>query len=130
MEETELTQLRKHSWMESRIPASDALSTFIADGSGQDLWEIQAGVGRSRLYPVNGGHRVLIPFDGGPYDSSRFTIESGAWDHEHCDVCNASIPAMALCYVTKAEQPYFLLCADCYGLHVASKVRKPWWKFW
>jgi hypothetical protein len=131
MTDQDLSELPKYPWMESRIPARDALAAFVPDAPAPDpvIAEMQDRVGGSRWFPVQGGHRVVMPFDGGSYDSSRFTIESGAWDHEHCDVCGEHIPAMTLCHVTEPEQPYVLLCAACYQHHVASK-RKPWWRFW
>jgi len=131
MTDQDLSELPKYPWMESRIPARDALAAFVPDAPAPDpfIAEMQDRVGGSRWFPVQGGHRVVMPFDGGSYDSSRFTIESGAWDHEHFDVCGEQIPAMTLCHVTEPEQPYVLLCAGCYQHHVASK-RKPWWRFW
>jgi hypothetical protein len=114
--------------MESRIPARDALSTFVPAAPAPDplVAEMENRAGGSRWFPVQGGHRVLIPFDGGSYDSSRFVIESGAWDHEHCDACGEHISAMVLCHVTEPEQPYFLLCDACFHDHVAFRQRKPW----
>lgn len=98
MTDQELSELPKYQWMESRIPARDALSTFAPDAPEPDpvIAEMQSRAGGSRWYPIQGGHRVLIPFEGGAYDSSRFTIETRAWDHEHCDVCGEQIPAMTL----------------------------------
>ena len=132
MTDQEVSELLKYPWMESRIPARDALSTFVSDAPAPDpvIAEIQERTGGSRWFPVQGGHRVLMPFDGGSYDSSRFTIESRAWDHEHCDVCGEQIPAMTLCHVTEPEQPYILLCATCYERHVASRQQRRWWRFW
>ena len=120
MTDQELSDLPKHRWMESRIPARAALSAFVPAGSEKDpvIDELQGRVGASRWSPVHGGHRGVIPFDDGPYDSSRFTIVAGGWDHEHCDSCGEHIPAMTLCHVTEPGQPYVLLCASCYGLHV------------
>jgi hypothetical protein len=113
--------------MESRIPARDALSAFVPDASKPDpvIEEIQSRADGSRWYPVQGRHRLLIPFDGGPYDSRRFTIEPRAWDHEHCDICRDQIPAMTLCHVTEPNYPYVLLCGPCYDRHVASKQEGP-----
>jgi hypothetical protein len=90
---------------------------------------MQDRVGGSRWFPVQGGHRVLMPFDGGAYDANRFTFEAEAWDHEHCDVCSEQISAMVLCHVTEPGHPYVLLCTPCFQEHVTSQ-RRPWWKFW
>lgn len=132
MTDPDISELPKYPWMESRIPARDALSTFLPDDYAPDpeFEKVQERAGGSRWFPVQGGHRVLMPFDGGSYDSSRFTIESCAWDHEHCDVCLDHIPAMTLCHVTEPEQPYILLCSGCFAEHVAPNQKKPWWRFW
>lgn len=103
-------QLIYHS---SRIPALDALSAFVA-GEDEDPI-VQAVVDRagfSRWYPENGGHKVLIPYEGGPYDPERFTIEKGAWNHEHCKRCGETIEPMTLCWVS-ADGPYVILCNSC-----------------
>jgi hypothetical protein len=103
--------------MESRIPARDALAAFVAEGSSPDaeLERMRERTGSSRWYPVAGGHRVVTPYDGGPYDSARFSLEPRAWDHEHCDACRGRIAAMTLCHVTEPGQPYILLCAACFA---------------
>jgi hypothetical protein len=125
MTDQELSKLPKYEWIESRIPARDALVTFVPDGESPDpvVEKILERAGGSRWFPVQGGHRVLILFEGGTFDSSRFTIESCAWDHEHCYACGERISAMELCHVTVPEQPYNLLCAVCFQQHVASKRR-------
>src|SRR5829696_6108219 len=113
MTDQELAALPTYLWMDSRIPKRDALSSFVPDGSESDpvVATIQRRIGASRWFPIQGGHKVLMPFDGGAYEPSRFTIEPAAWDHEHCDCCNDHIPAMTLCHVTQPGQPYVLLCA-------------------
>jgi hypothetical protein len=71
-----------------------------------------------------------MPYEGGEYDSGRFTIEARVWDHEHCKICGENIPAMTLCWVTQ-NGPNILLCGGCYERPVTSKQhRRPWWKFW
>ncbi len=132
MTDQELAELRKYPWMESRIPARDALSAFVPAANTQDpvIEQIQERSGASRWYPVDGGHRLLIPFDGEPYDSTRSTLEPDAWDHEHCDACGEHIEAMTLCHVTEPDQPYILLCATCYATYVGPAKPKPWWKVW
>ena len=118
MSDEKLSQRPRYRCMESRIPVRDALSAFVPDAPEPDpvIAAMQSRAGQSRWYPVEGGHQVLMPFDGGPYDTNRFSIESGSWDHEHCDVCGA--------------QPYCLLCSGCYETHVVPKQRKPWWRVW
>jgi hypothetical protein len=118
--------------MESRIPALAALVMFAPDGTGPDpvIAETQRRMGGSRWYPVPGGHRVLIRYDGSAYDTDRFTVDPRAWDHEHCDACNKNIPAMTLCWVTRSGQ-YFLLCINCHDRYVVSrKHKRAWWQFW
>jgi hypothetical protein len=52
--------------------------------------------------------------DGNPkYDPAKWSVEKGAWDHEHCDLCGENIAAMTLCWVTKYH-PYVLLCDACH----------------
>ncbi len=40
--------------------------------------------------PVN-GHRAWSDYHGEPYDTSKYDLVEGAWDHEHCSVCLFSI---------------------------------------
>lgn len=112
----ELSDLRQYTWMPSRIPALDALSTFVPQGQERDavVSEMSERVGSSRWFPVSGCHRVLFPYEGGAFDSQRFTLERGAWDHEHCKVCSERIPPMTLCWVTESG-PYIILCESCHG---------------
>lgn len=65
MTSEKLGELPKYLWMESRIPARDALSTFAYEAPEPDpvLAEMQDRGGGSRWFPIQGGHRVLIPFD-------------------------------------------------------------------
>jgi hypothetical protein len=76
----------------------------------------------ARWYPEQGGHRVLVLYEGGAYDSATFHLEEESWDHEHCDVCGGQIAAMELCQVT-SRGPYIALCANCYRRHVLGKIR-------
>src|SRR5437764_1771622 len=103
MTEQELSELSTYRWMPSRIPRRDALVTFVPDGPEPEsvIAEMQSRLGQSAWYPVQGGHRVLMPHDGGAYEPARFTVEALAWDHERCSVCQEHIPAMTLCHVTK-----------------------------
>jgi hypothetical protein len=107
--------LRQLKFMPSRIPALDALETFVPGGTQPDaeLNELQSRTGQSRWYPVEGGHRVLILYEGGPFDAQRFTLSKGGWDHEHCSRCGATIAPMTLCWVTESGA-YVLLDETCY----------------
>ena len=110
--------------MQSRIPALDALSAFVPQGQENDpaVAEVSKRAGASRWHPVSGGHRVLFPYEGGAYDSQRFAVEPGAWDHEHCKICRARIAPMTLCWVTE-RGPYIILCESCYA-EVAADPQK------
>ncbi len=106
--------------------AGSALAAFVPDASKTEsvITDTERRIGRSRWYPVEGGNRVLIPYERGEYDSARFSIEPRAWDHEHRDACGEHIPAMTFCYATEPEQSYILLCAGCFERHVAPKQQK------
>jgi len=110
-----LDRCRTLEFMKSRIPALDALSTFVPSGKENDpgIEAAQRGKSQSRWYPVDGGHKLLIPFEGQEYDHTRFAIEKGAWNHEHCAVCGDGIEPMTLCWVTKSGAT-ILLCNACY----------------
>jgi hypothetical protein len=113
--EIDLTQISRNEFMSSRIPAQDALETFVSTGSENEGWIQAFNQGSSRWYPVEGGHRVLISYRGGLYDDKRFSLVSGAWDHEHCMNCRDKIESMTVCWVTKVD-PYILLCNNCFHL--------------
>lgn len=121
MEDPELQELRRLSFMESRIPRLNALEVFVPTGAENDeaVNELSSRTGFSRWFPVEGGHRVLILFQGGEYDRSRFVFVEGGWDHEHCRRCHQTIEPMTLCWVTESD-PFVLLCADCHSLVVGS----------
>jgi len=98
----------------SRIPALDALSAFVADDQEHPTVQVVVDrVGFSRWYPEEGGHRVLIPYEGGPYDAEYFVIEKGAWDHEHCKRCGENIEPMTLCWVSTGDT-HVILCESCH----------------
>ena len=107
---------KKLTYHSSRIPALDALSAFVVDEDNDAIVQAAAKrAGFSRWYPENGGHKVLIPYEGGPYDSDRFTIEKGGWDHEHCKRCGETIEPMTLCWVSTDSQ-HVILCEPCHKL--------------
>lgn len=120
--EEDLAKLRRLSFVESRIPALDALEGFVPTGAERDPAVEAAGArtGFSRWYPVEGGHRVQFLYEGGEYDAQRFTLVKGAWNHEHCKRCGAQVASMTLCYVTRTG-PFVLLCAACHDLVAAAR---------
>lgn len=106
-------------WMPSRIPVRDALVVFVADGTAPPPQPFASS--ESRWFPVDGGHRLAIPYDGQRYEDSGFQLHEKLWDHTTCDRCVKRIPAMTLCYVTKSGT-YIDLCVDCYKVLVGRRV--------
>ena len=113
--EDRFAKLKDLPFIQSRIPALDALGMFVAKGQEEapEVRKFTGSKGSSRWFPVEGGHKVLIPHEGGEFDAKRFQVEKGAWDHEHCKFCNADIEPMTLCWVTKSG-PYVILCIECH----------------
>src|SRR5688572_20273281 len=98
--------LRRLKFARSRTPALDALEVLVPNGTALDaeIQQLQSRTGQTRWYPVEGGQRVLILYEGGPYDTQRFSLAKGAWDHEHCSRCRARIEAMAECWVAETNE--------------------------
>jgi hypothetical protein len=120
MADYEIDELARFEWMQSRIPALDALVCFVPDGPRDAAVDSLAMSHRSRWYPLQGGTRVVVSMEGEPeYDATKWQVENGAWDHEHCDLCGENIPAMTLCWVTKYD-PYVLLCDACHAKLAAA----------
>ena len=103
-------------FMQSRMPAQDALESFVPTGEQADdeMNEVIGRTGSSRWYPVEGGHIVRVLYEGGPFNPERFKLVEGGWDHEHCSRCGATIEPMTLCWVTR-DGPFVLLDERCYG---------------
>src|SRR5262249_1545060 len=87
------------SCIPSPIPIRDALVAFVPEGAAPPAMPYESG--ESRWYPVDGGHRLAIPYDGQPLSESVFQVQKKLWDHTTCDRCAKHIPAMTLCYVTE-----------------------------
>lgn len=120
MADYEIDELARFEWMQSRIPALDALVHFVPDGPRDAAVDSFATSHRSRWYPLQGGTRVVVSMESEPeYDATKWKVEEGAWDHEHCDLCGENIPAMTLCWVTKYD-PYVLLCDACHAKVAAA----------
>ncbi len=109
--------LRALSYVASRIPALGALVVFIPTGQSPDpeVQETLDRIGVTRWFPLPEGHRVLVPYEGGPFNAEKFALEKGAWDHEHCKRCGATIEPMTICWVTETG-PYIILCELCHTL--------------
>jgi hypothetical protein len=105
---------RDLDFMESRIPVLDALATFVPDAQplAPEVERELKQHGQQRWYPVPGGHRVLVPHEGGAPVPAQFRVEERAWDHDTCDRCRVHIPAMTLCWVTRSGR-YVTLCVAC-----------------
>lgn len=75
-----LNQFKDLEFMESRIPALDALFTFIPEGEKQNeiVQKELDKTGFARFYPAEGGHKVIVPYEGGEYNTEYFTIEKKA----------------------------------------------------
>jgi hypothetical protein len=112
-------QLPLLDWMPSRVPARDALIAFIPDNETPP--DAPYDSGETRWYPVAGGLRMAVPYDGQPFSSPRFQVGKGFWDHTTCDRCKARIEAMELCYVTPHGH-YIGLCLACYNKKVVARL--------
>jgi hypothetical protein len=106
-------------WMPSRIPVRDALVAFVPEGT--DPPPMPYSSSESRWYPIEGGVRLAIPYDGQAFSGAAFQRHEKFWDHSTCDRCSTRISAMTLCYVTEHDT-YVGLCVKCYGSLVASKL--------
>jgi hypothetical protein len=54
------------------------------------------------------------PNDGRPFDTSRFRLIKGGWDHDHCYICTATISPGDAWWA--AEPPDKVgLCPDCHA---------------
>lgn len=115
--DSDLEQYRALCFSPSRIPAQDALEAFVPAGArpAPEIERVAARTGMSRWYPVDGGHRVLILYEGGPYDPEHLTLLKGGWDHEHCSRCKDRVEPMTLCWVTD-DDPFVLLDDKCFRL--------------
>jgi len=118
MTEDELKELAILVWMPKRVPCRAALVTFVPDKNKcpEAIREV-AEKGPCRWFPEADGHRVVILYQGGPYDTSIFTLDESAWDHDHCDVCCVRIPPMTLFFVTEGARNA-ALCIECHGKYV------------
>jgi hypothetical protein len=108
------------------FPVIDALVSFVPDGQDppQQLQDQLDQRGHARWYPVEGGHRVKMPFQGADPPPGPFEIERGGWDHDHCDNCNANIHVGEEFWKTMDED-FAVFCTSCYG-KLPSRWTWPW----
>lgn len=121
-------ELPSLGWMPSRIPVRDALVAFVAENAPPP--ELPYESGESRWFPVSGGLRLAIPYDGQSFDPSIFHVEKGLWDHTTCANCSVRVASMTLCYVTERGN-YVEFCVNCYSNLVVAKLpmsRKLIWR--
>jgi hypothetical protein len=79
-----------------------------------------------RIYPVEGGYLYKWRHAVGGTPGEGFTVESGGWDHEHCDGCNRTIGIGATAWLTE-RAPYLGLCPYCYRRlgHLRGEDKSP-----
>jgi hypothetical protein len=100
-------------WERKQFKGTDALAedfeakeVSIVEGREIRVWTklepARAGSGQSRLYPATD---QTPPVHLGP------RLVPGAWEHEHCELCNAHIDAEMFGYYDPGER---WMCEDCY----------------
>jgi len=111
----ELSELAVLEFMPSRIPAQDGLVGFVPSGHEREPWlEAATGLtGQSRWYPVEGGHRVVILYEGGAFDAAHLSVVPGVLKNKHCSRCLHKIATMTLCWVTQSGA-FIRLCESCH----------------
>ena len=94
---------------------SDAQVALVPDGGALPP-AVQAKLAErvpSRWYPVEGGHLVKWPWQGGPVPGAGFGVEVGRWNHEHCDACDRTIAVGGTVGLT-VRGSFYKLCPYCY----------------
>lgn len=110
--------LRRLQWRvfdRFRLNGADALVARISE-SDPTPTAVQAQINMQlpcRLYPVGGGYLIKWRDNGEGLPSEDFWIESGGWDHEHCDACNRNIEDNGTAWLTMRGS-FFQLCPYCY----------------
>jgi hypothetical protein len=67
------------------------------------------------------GGTFYAPYCGQSYDPNVYELIEGAWDHEHCNVCNTRIEDGDT-YWTNDGPEHVDLCRSCYP-HVQQELR-------
>jgi hypothetical protein len=64
--------------------------------------------------PNEAGFFASHPHDGRTFDTSRFRLVKGGWDHDHCFICSATVKPGDVWWA--AEPPDEVgLCLACHG---------------
>jgi hypothetical protein len=56
--------------------------------------------------------RIVVPYQGQPYDPAEVELIKDGWNHDTCDCCQVRIPAMTLCWYSTGPK-YWILCDQC-----------------
>jgi len=112
-----LQGLRAEVFRHASYPGMDALVAVITkeQETSPEIKQTVDDAGEGRWYPVQGGWKVMCPYTDQSFDHDLFHIEKGGWDHIHCDGCQGSIRTGNSCWVTEAEDDYFIICDNCYN---------------
>jgi hypothetical protein len=118
-EPMELPESLQSAEFEERIfPGMDALVAIVPKG-GDVPGEVKQTVddaGAGRWFPFEGGWKVVCPYTGQDFNSDRFTVEKGGWEHEHCDGCQGTIGVGDHCWVAETEDECYVICDNCHKM--------------
>lgn len=112
-----LERLRGEQFDQIRLRARDAVVVRVPDDADEAppfLDELIARRQPFRMFPVEGNaHLIKWPHSEKDTLPEGHSIETGGWDHEHCDGCNRHIDAGRTFWQTVSD-PCFWLCPYCY----------------
>ena len=92
---------------------------------GEELSEIQGRTYEMKTFSphaallakeLQNGHRAWRDYHGEPFDSAKYELVEGMWDHEHCSVCLFSIQTGHTYW--ESEGRIIQLCDACYEAFV------------
>ncbi len=112
-----LERLRGEQFDQIRLRARDAVVVRVSDDADEPppfLLELVARRQPFRVFPVERKvHLIKWPHSEKDTLPEGHSIETGGWDHEHCDGCNRHIDAGRTFWQTVSD-PCFWLCPYCY----------------
>jgi hypothetical protein len=73
------------------------------------------------IHPNQEGWIAVIPYDGRPYDASKYRIEATGWDHQHCSVCEVRIDEGDTWWVAPPPNEVGL-CENCHARLFTDKA--------